>query len=331
LKSQSSPPLARLTGLLAGALSLFAAPAAHAYCRTSTASAPTVDGHVCTPAQGSDQGLPIAWPSPRLTYSLQKNASAEVPFDAFQRVVRAAFDTWQAVDCDGGPPRVEVIEGDPADCARHEYNRAETGLANANIIFFVDAGWDDDPSKYAVTTVTFNVDDGSIYDADMAINASNWHLTTTEGLAGADVDLLSVVTHEAGHFLGLAHALPANADATMHSSYAAGNIDPRDLTDDDRAGICAVYPPAPIAATCDATPRHGFSPLCASDQTGPAPPTVAEGCCCVEGSVCTAGQCVESGGCAVAPAAGARSGWEGAALALIAGALAGRRRRARAG
>jgi hypothetical protein len=41
----------------------------------------------------------------------------------------------------------------------------------------------------------------------------------------------------------------------------------RKLSPDDIAGICAIYPPGPaIPASCDDTPRHGFSVLCAADQ-----------------------------------------------------------------
>jgi hypothetical protein len=306
----------------------FALPAG-AYCRTSTTSSPTHDGHVCTPAQTDDSGDVIFWPRPRVTYSLQQDASVQIPFDAFQHTVRQAFDTWMAVDCGGGPPRIEVIEGAPAACALHEFNLAGSGHGNANIIFFREQAWDDDPSKFAVTTVTFGTEDGAIYDADMALNSALWHFTT--GDAPVDVDLLSVVTHETGHFLGLAHS--PNGDATMFRAYDPGQTGLRDLTADDRAGICAIYPPGAIGADCDPTPRHGFSPLCAADQTGPAPaePT-GDDCCCADGGTCVDGACVASApadsGCATPRAPIGDPAVPAAGLALGLAAL-GRRRRAR--
>jgi hypothetical protein len=83
----------------------------------------------------------------------------------------------------------------------------------------------------------------------------------------------------------------------------------RDLSPDDVAGICAIYPPGEPVTSCDSTPRHGFSELCASEQT------------------------TDDDGCAVtAPGSGARGAASGvravaiAAIALL--AAAARRRRA---
>jgi hypothetical protein len=95
----------------------------------------------------------------------------------------------------------------------------------------------------------------------------NTPLLGTTGPGRAPYDLQSVVTHEAGHFFGLAHS--KQAGATMLSTY-----DPlmRSLSADDVAGICTVYPPDRPTGACDPTPRQGFSPECAMD------PTVGGGC-----------------------------------------------------
>jgi hypothetical protein len=78
-------------------------------------------------------------------------------------------------------------------------------------------------------------------------------------------DLKTIVTHEAGHFLGLAHTPVQNA--VMFASYQAGVF----LGPDDSAGLCTVYPPSGMRSTssggaaagaCDPTPPHGFSDQC---------------------------------------------------------------------
>jgi hypothetical protein len=51
-------------------------------------------------------------------------------------------------------------------------------------------------------------------------------------------DLQAILTHEAGHFLGLAHATDTNA--IMYAYYQPGAIQ---LTSDDVDAICTVYPP----------------------------------------------------------------------------------------
>ncbi|MDI1437250.1 matrixin family metalloprotease [Polyangium sorediatum] len=291
MSTKRTLPFAGVIGLLG----MLAAAPAHAYCRTSTTSAPTVDGHVCTPAQKDDSGLPVFWGMPRITYSVQVDASKDIPFDTARLAIRTAFDAWTSADCEGQPPRLELIEGAPAICALDEYNKDR---GNANIIFFVDEGWSDDSFKLAITTVTFDVNSGEIYDADMALNTTHWPFTTNGAPDG--IDLLSVLTHEAGHFLGLNHSPDPEASMTAHYQ-PPEQMDMRSLAEDDRAGICAIYPPGPLADGCDATPRHGFSALCAEDQSGPvldAPPT-GERCCCLEGDTCVDGICVEApGGCA---------------------------------
>jgi hypothetical protein len=91
----------------------------------------------------------------------------------------------------------------------------------------------------------------------------------TLGDTNVDFDLLSIVTHETGHFQGMAHS--ANPEATMWPSYTPGTISLRQLSPDDEAGICAIYPATPTNSDCEPTPRHGFSPLCAAEQ--PSPPS----------------------------------------------------------
>lgn len=333
-------PVIHRRALLALSLALplaLGARRAEAYCRTSTASTATFDGHVCTPAADDDRGVPIAWGQPRITYALQRDASVQVPLDLARATLRRAFDAWTTADCAPSTPRIELVEIDPIPCARHEYN---SDRGNANVVLFRDVSWPYEADRIAVTTVTFDVDSAEIYDADLEIDTALFHLTTTDVAAEADIDLLSVVTHEAGHFLGLAHA--PDPSATMFATTSKSDLfEKRTLTDDDIAGICAIYPPGPIAEGCRATPRHGSSPLCADDQTAPpidALGTTADRCCCVDDALCIDGQCVDQGGCTCAtaigsPARGAtrlddpsRAPGAWIALALIASSLARRQR-----
>ena len=106
---------------------------------------------------------------------------------------------------------------------------------------FRDDGWayDDPTNTLALTTVTYGVDSAVLFNAEIEINSHDHTLThdSCRTPAGA-FDLQTILTHEAGHFLGLAHA--TNDSAVMYAYYAQNS---RDLTADDVAGLCAAYPP----------------------------------------------------------------------------------------
>ncbi|WP_437694021.1 matrixin family metalloprotease [Sorangium sp. So ce176] len=272
-----------------------------AYCRTSVCPETKSTAAVCTPAQPNDCGIPLAWPSPCVSYSIQEDASDQVSLAETEAIFEQAFAAWTQADCgDGQTPRMEVTYLGPIACDAHEYNQTK---GNANIITFRDDDWPyaGGGNTLALTTVTYNLKTGDIYDADMEINSSDVALSF--GDVDVSFDMLSIATHEAGHFLGLSHS--TDGSATMFADYRPQTIMLRDLDQDDRDAICAVYPPGEPVKECDPTPRHGFSALCAVDQ--PARD--------------------EDGGCAAAPSRSSRGG----GLALAALALAGAAARARRG
>lgn len=210
-------------------------------------------------------GIPIAWRGRCVSYSIQHDVPPNIGYQAAKAAIDTSFRTWQDVVCPGtslAPSISAVGEGfSPVTCAHVEYNRAQS---NANIIVFRDESLTDEKGNHplALTTVTFNVRTGDIYDADMEIDSA----LVSSGTSGP-YDLQAVVTHEAGHFMGLAHSMEPGA--TMVEFY-----DPhmRGLGPDDIAGICTAYPPDRSAGQCDPNPRQGFSPECALD------PIVGQGC-----------------------------------------------------
>jgi Matrixin len=259
--------------LLTAGAALLTAGAAHAYCRTSSCmEGMPHTAAVCDPPASDDCGTPIAWPQPCVGFSVQENASREVTFAQTETVMKQAFASWTTAACPGGgTPRMQVTEAAPAICDQHEYNQT---AGNANIILYHDDAWpyEGSPNTLALTTVTYALDTGEIYDADMELNSADNHFTI--GDTDVDFDLLSIVTHETGHFLGLAHSHDMNA--TMWPDYVEHSTNLRDLSPDDIAAICDVYPPGPAITDCDPTPRHGFSTLCADAQ-----PTASGACCTV--------------------------------------------------
>ncbi len=150
-----------------------------------------------------------------------------------------------------------------------------------------------DVSILALTTVTYDPRSGAIYDADMELNDAGvasgaipdpanqnyprdgWYFTCNPPPGGtvpasttcttygdpsdcAFIDLQNTVTHEAGHFIGLAHP-PKGAmcsqnvpcdDTTMAATAGLRDINKRVLSADDVAGLCEIYPAGQASATC---------------------------------------------------------------------------------
>jgi hypothetical protein len=128
--------------------------------------------------------------------------------------------------------------------------------------------WPYAPEATAVTRLAFidipgDPDDGKILDADMEINAVSFTLAIPSEMTPGAIDLAGVITHEAGHVLGLAHdcgtgnepwprdlagnAVPAcdglaadspTLTATMYVSLAPGDTSKRTLESADTGGAC---------------------------------------------------------------------------------------------
>jgi hypothetical protein len=182
------------------------------------------------------------------------------------------------VDCGSKQkPSLQFANLGAVSCGAHEYNQPPNGgdlaQGNANILVFREDKWPyaNTANTLALTTLTFNTETGEIYDADMEINAVKSSVTLTTGDSNVETDLLSVLTHEAGHFIGVAHS--PKQEATMFATYTPQTTDLRDLDPDDVAAVCSIYPPNRVnLPTCDATPRHGYSTECRK------PITATDGC-----------------------------------------------------
>jgi len=255
---------------------LAAARDASAFCRTT--SVPVAVGYdpagvgACWTTGDAGTAVDLAWPArSRIPYSLASNASTQVTLADATAAAHWAFGAWAVPSdtdagslCAGGPPDVEAYDNGPVDpsvvatdCGLNPC--ADTVHDTKHLIVFRDTSWSgtDAVNTLALTTVTYGVVTGTIYDADTEINTFG-HLVTTEepppptGYPQNTYDLQSILTHEAGHFLGLAHS--TDTSAVMYAYYHPGSIH---LTPDDVAGICAIYPPLPPqAGSCAFAPAR---------------------------------------------------------------------------
>ncbi|HEU4536387.1 MAG TPA: matrixin family metalloprotease, partial [Polyangiaceae bacterium] len=139
---------------------------------------------------------------------------------------------------------------------------------NAIIFRDTDFQYTDVDNTIAKTTVTYDLATGEIKDADIEVNTTYNEFALGED-PGTLYDLQSVIAHEAGHFLGLAHTQrDLHGDATMYERYAPGQTQQRDLSPDDVEALCAAYPPDRPAERCEPTPRGGLAEACRDDGAG---------------------------------------------------------------
>jgi Matrixin len=214
------------------------------------------------------EGTPLYWPQTCISFSVQKDGSPAqgIDYQLAHDTISTAFQTWLEADCDGSgsTPSFAIADYSPANCDHIEYNKDQ---ANANIFLFRDGSWPyaGQEDTLALTTITYNTENAQIYDADVEINSAEATFTFSDEASGTVDDLLSVLTHECGHFLGLSH--DPELGSTMYPEYSPGDLYQRTLNDDDIAGICDIYPPGQPVNDKDCTPRHGFSRDCATTKS----------------------------------------------------------------
>lgn len=238
----------------------FVPSSAEAWCQLTSENVEVRPGECVT------EGAPLRWERRCLSYTLDTSGSPDLPIETVRAVVQDAFAEWTSVDCDGFPLDFEVRETEVlAECRRAEHR---SGGPNLNAITFLDE-W---PSRYpeeayAVTSVWHRVDDGEILDADIVMNnrLGPYAICPDDGCeAGPDgvvpADLPNVLTHEVGHFFGLAHS--QFGWAAMGASSPRGETRKRTVWSDDAVGICAIYPPGSLDTACDFTPLGGQGTTC---------------------------------------------------------------------
>jgi hypothetical protein len=241
---------------------LTAAREASAFCRTTTCDQGTEDCRKNDNGCVRD-GVPVVWAKLPIVYRFYHKGSSKIgDNDGLRAAVKSAFETWSKVQCKGGRTSVRFVQG--ADItADKPLNKKEASTPFG--IYFRDDEWphNDADESLALTNQIYGERSGTIDYADIEVNTAN----TDFSLDGSDgIDFQSVMIHEAGHYLGLAHStVPTSIMVARYCEDADrcnGDVDAlRELSDDDRDAVCAVYPPTtdeaaapPATAGCETTP-----------------------------------------------------------------------------
>ena len=258
-------------------------------------------------------GYPLAWSSSCETVTIYLNGFTGMTSDEVAKSIAAAAAAW-------GPDQVTCPSPSGDGGKGHPYfqilPQLSTGGAvpdvsskmqdGKNSIVFVTSDWAGKTlaSEEALAyTAVFKEPSGKIVEADIAINADP--LSGNPPFANLDpgapppthgqarVDLQTLMTHEFGHFLGLAHtcvastyggdigdpippgtpdcsaATPEALAAVMYPIIDSESIAKRVLTADDAAGVCHIYPSEADPHSCTQnTPDDGCGCVAAGPGRG---------------------------------------------------------------
>jgi len=183
-------------------------------------------------------GKNLSWPVGKKIVLHVDPTHAPVESAAFVQLLNNAFSVW-----------VNASKEAPSASAGIDPNPTEDSSKPTHRVQVLDqTNWPYDDATLAVTTYTYSRKSGELVDADILVNGAGPCFATGDTLPNHCYDLLSVLTHEAGHFLGLDHATD-DKEAVMYPTLGAGDISKRVLSRDDISGITASYGVAPETAT----------------------------------------------------------------------------------
>jgi len=252
-------------------LILLVAADAQAFCRLTTAE-PSAGGACST------QGRGLAWQRQCISYTVVPRERSGLDLEQIRDTIDESFEQWTEVRCGSEPLPIELGQTEKLGaCTQAEYNQYGP---NANTIMFLSEweGEDFPREAFGLTLVWHDPQTGEIFDADMQLNETIAPIAICdEGCSGDVVDLANVVTHEAGHFLGLGHSNVISA--TMSANALLGETAKRSLEGDDHNGVCSIYGRSaePVCDGGDFAPDRGFTALCGDQEP--------EGSSCAAGAV----------------------------------------------
>ncbi len=211
------------------------------------------------PTQTMD-GQRLRWfvrPEPIPFYTALVPAHANIPGVDLPALVQAAYDQWSdRAPCATVP--VFVHAGTTNDTS----STFPESLADTdNLVVFITSAdaWQalgQSSTVLASTFVRYVASTGEIFDADIAVNAAAHVFSVDAAGPEGTRDLLTVIQHETGHALGLAHS--GDEEAAMHAGYPEPTptepLPGRRLAKDDLIGICASYSDVPVHVPPDVTP-----------------------------------------------------------------------------
>lgn len=247
--------------------------------------------YLCTAASNKGAPLTQAWNQRCIPYKIDRRGTL-FGGDERRALIAQSFAVWSGNACTD----LEFLDAGYTDAgAGFDATRP---ASNTNVIMVAEDPEDlvmfPGEGLLAITLTSYSTATGEILDADILMNAVDFTFDDVSDPRGCQLtrrafDLRNTLIHEMGHFIGFDH--PPETASTMFASAEPCETKKRDLSDDDRLGLCTVYPKGQPTKTCAEPPEgydagqnvSGFRCQCA-EVTGLAVGECADlktGCMCV--------------------------------------------------
>jgi len=179
----------------------------------------------------SENGDRLRWGVDTAVFRMEPELIEWLPEGVAHAATSMGFEAWR------GLPRVPDLVLQPGTPRRPGHH----GDAPTNGVYLV-RDWEGEPNQLAVTVVTYSSDNGEVLDADILVNANAaYGLLDESGTPdNTRYDIGAIMTHEAGHCLGLDES-DTHPEATMWPNVVPGDTHQRTLSEDDEAGAIMNY------------------------------------------------------------------------------------------
>ena len=174
-------------------------------------------------------GKPVTWKDRTIPYYLNADNIDYLEVSEIEDAVVAAASVWNTDSFDDNATFEFTYEGTT--------KTADADFSDDEHVIYFDDSWTEDASILAAAIVSRN-GNGEIIHVDIGVNIQDAEWTTS-GEEGKH-DLQNTLAHEFGHALGLGHS--DDDEATMSGTTSVGEVEKRDLHEDDRLGVVSLYP-----------------------------------------------------------------------------------------
>jgi hypothetical protein len=252
----------------------------------------------------------VRWPGGGFEFWTHEGGTDSISAEALAETSRRALWAWAGTPCARIVPLHMGITSRPA--------APDDGF---NTIAIVESDWESlgYPKEAAAATDVYfeEQDDGTwaIVEADILVNAEHHRFTLADTPEGDERSLLGVLTHEAGHALGLLHPCEPNGaddapvcepedapDDLMSPYYAPDQSSPEE---EDLAGVCHLYSACEaggcpkgfrcVEGACVSLDEDGdgdCDEASGSEGSAECVPKLSTGVECTESNECSGGECV---------------------------------------